>query len=250
VTRPSDPTRQLSLLAADVAPPCVDDLEGLLCGPGHIVRGSGETAGRARISVLVDEPWRVAALEARLSELDMLEASRPAAIPARPDAVSVRTRFDSRLVPLADRWTRGATLVAPAPLRLDGSRLWWWAVAAGSPDPAGEGGGFRLRLAPSAPQRWPAVGAALAESGLPGIFLGPRADGPAYRLVGARRLSRLADLVGLPPTGAPASEWPSPSRTPGRNAGLRRRVPDPTRTIDDVEQAMLDVGTAPAGRTD
>jgi hypothetical protein len=243
VTRPStatpEPARQLSLLAADVAPPSLDDLEGLLCGPAHVVRGFGGQAGAARISVLVDEPWRVAALEARLAELGLLDASRPAPTAARPDAVSVRTRFDARLLPVAERWTRGATLIAPAALRLDGPRLWWWAVAAGTSDRGSGGVGFRLRLAASAPQRWPAVGAALAEAGVPGIFLGPRADGPAYRLVGARRLARLVDLVGEAPAGAPPLSWPSATIPSGRSAGARsyRRVPNPTRTTDDSQPA-------------
>lgn len=228
VRRP--PGRQLSLLAGDVAPPGVADLEGLLCGTGHVVRGIGVVADAARISVLVDDAWRVAALEERLDALDLLEPSRPAPTPARPDAVSVRTRFDARLLPVYRRWIRGATPVVPTPLHLDGHRLWWWAVAAGSMERGGLGGrgagGFRLRLAPSAPRRWSAAGAALAEVGVPGIFLGPRADGPAYRLVGSRRLARLADLVGEPPAGAPASAWPVGEVAPGHlRVGKVRHLP-------------------------
>jgi hypothetical protein len=226
-------------LAGDVAPPGVADLEGLLCGTGHVVRGSGATAGGARISVLVDDAWRVAALEERLDALGLLDPSRPAPTPTRPDAISVRTRFDPRLADIARRWTRGATPIAPVPLHLDGHRLWWWAVSAGHTD--AEVGGksraraFRLRLAPSAPERWAPAGAALAEVGVPGIFLGPRADGPAYRLVGSRRLGRLADLVGEPPAGAPASAWPAGPATAGAEPGyLRvgkvRHLPAPIQT--------------------
>ena len=43
------PSRQLSLLAGDVAAPGVEDLEGLLCGTGHVVRGSGARADAARL---------------------------------------------------------------------------------------------------------------------------------------------------------------------------------------------------------
>jgi hypothetical protein len=223
---PPGPSRQLSLLAAGLAPPRVEDLEGLLCGPGHVVRGPGSEPEAARISVLVDEPWRVAALEARLDELGLLDPSRPSATPSRPHAVSVRTRFDASLLPIARRWTRGATPVAPVPVRLDGPALWWWAVAAGEV----EGGtAYRLRMAPSAPERWAAVGAALAEAGVPGIFLGPRADGPAYRLVGVRRLARLVDLVGEAPAGAPSGAWPSEGLAAGRSRSVRSsRIPEPS----------------------
>lgn len=243
-TRPTGraPNRQLSLLAGDVAPPGVTDLEGLLCGTGHVVRGSGATADAARISVLVDDPWRVAAMEEQLDALGLLDPSQPSPTPSRPQAISVRTRFDPRLLPVARRWARGATPVAPAPLHLDGHRLWWWAVSAGTSEPdtgrrSGAMRAFRLRLAPSAPKRWAPAGAALAEVGVPGIFLGPRADGPAYRLVGSRRLARLADLVGEPPAGAPASAWPAGIALAGPEPGYLRvgkvrhlPVPHPERS--------------------
>jgi hypothetical protein len=245
VTRPLEPAgrlpnRQLSLLAGDVAPAGVADLEGLLCGTAHVVRGSGVQADAARVSVLVDDGWRVEALEARLDEMELLAERRPSPTAARPDAVSVRTRFDPRLVPLVGRWTRGATPVAPQSLHLDGHRLWWWAVSAGVADRGNGGRGFRFRLAPSAPQRWATAGAALAEAGVPGIFLGPRADGPAYRLVGSRRLARLADLVGEPPPGAPPSAWPTATRAPGQaGIGRVRHLPEPTSAGDDAQSDSL-----------
>ncbi|MDQ1672903.1 MAG: hypothetical protein QOC98_1465 [Frankiaceae bacterium] len=232
MTHPAAP-RQLSLLAADATPPGLADLEGLLCGTGHVVRGLGALAGTARLSVLVDEPWRVAALEARLDELDLLEPCRAAPTPTRPEAVSVRTRFDARLLPFALRWTRGATPVAPDDLFLDGPRLWWWAVSAGVPDKGTGGRGFRLRLAASAPERWVRVGAALADVGVAGIFLGPRADGPAYRFVGTRRLRRLTDLVGGAPPGTPPSTWPSDGLEPGRARAVSHRLPEPSSAGDD-----------------
>jgi hypothetical protein len=233
MTHPA-PAHQLSLLAAGLAPARVEDLEGLLCGPGHVVRGPGAGPDAARISVLVDDPWRIAALEARLDELGLLDPSRPSPTPSRPDAVSVRTRFDARLLPIARRWTRGATPVAPAPVHLDGPALWWWAVAAGTVE---SGSTYRLRMAPSAPERWAAAGAALAEAGVPGIFLGPRADGPAYRLVGVRRLARLVDLVGEAPAGAPSGAWPSGSRAVGRSGSVRSsRIPEPTSGGDSASE--------------
>jgi hypothetical protein len=54
---------------------------------------------------------------------------------------------------------------------------------------------------------WPAVGAALVRAGLPAAQIGPRADGPAYRLIGQRRLARLRELVGERPAGVPEEAW-------------------------------------------
>ena len=53
---------QLSFFSAESVPPAVTDLSGVLAGPGQIVVvGNGEQQ-TARISVVVDEPWRAAAL--------------------------------------------------------------------------------------------------------------------------------------------------------------------------------------------
>ncbi|MEV4131147.1 hypothetical protein AB0J72_03175 [Dactylosporangium sp. NPDC049742] len=55
---------------------------------------------------------------------------------------------------------------------------------------------------------WVAIGDALAAVGLIAVFVGPKAGGPAYRIVGLRRVTRLAELVGEPPAGAPNASWP------------------------------------------
>ncbi|MDG6101019.1 hypothetical protein [Dactylosporangium aurantiacum] len=55
---------------------------------------------------------------------------------------------------------------------------------------------------------WVAVGDALAAVGLIAVFVGPKAGGPAYRIVGLRRVTRLAELVGEPPPEAPYESWP------------------------------------------
>jgi hypothetical protein len=189
-------TRQLSLFTAGLRPPAVTDLEGLLCGPAHLVqRDDG-----ARISVVVTEQWRAEALQADLAVLSLDGGVQPAAA----GGVSVRTPFDPRLLPLARRWTRGAHVAPPPDLVLDGGRLRWWLTSAGSPDPVG----WLLRLNPTQQQIWATAGAALAAAGLSGVFLGPRGDGPAYRLTGKRRLSRLRELVGDPPASAPPDAWP------------------------------------------
>jgi hypothetical protein len=184
---------QLSLFGADTGPAGLDDLDGLLAGPGQVVRGPGG----ARVSVIVADPWRVAALAAEYaarglkSELGHTEDGQPA----------VRTAFDPALEPLAVRWMRGSRKAVPSGFVLDGPRLRCWALAAGRADP----GGYLLALGPHDRPTWRAMGKALAAAGFPAEFVGPRAHGPGYRITGARRLIRLAELLGVPPDGA---DWP------------------------------------------
>ncbi|MBN7463167.1 hypothetical protein I3U64_23820, partial [Mycobacteroides abscessus subsp. abscessus] len=55
---------QLSFFSAESVPPEVTDLAGLLAGPGQVVvSGAG-----ARISVVVDQPWRALALAEMITE--------------------------------------------------------------------------------------------------------------------------------------------------------------------------------------
>ena len=68
---------------------------------------------------------------------------------------------------------------------------------------------YTLLLGPKDQPAWAPVGAALATAGVPGMLVGPRADGPAYRIVGTRRLNRLRELVGEAPAGASLTEWPA-----------------------------------------
>lgn len=188
---------QLSFFSAGARPAAPEDLEGLLCGPAQVVR----RRDAARVSVVVTDGWRVEALLRALAA-----AGFPGeAADAHEDATTVRTAFDPLLVPLATRWNAGPDKRPPHNLVLDGPRLRWWALAAGRHDALG----YVLGLGPQDASAWPGVGAALARSGLPATFLGPRADGPAYRLTGQRRLARFAELVGDRPDGAPDDAWPS-----------------------------------------
>ena len=192
---------QLSFFSADALPPSVADVEGLLAGPGQVVRRPES----ARVSLVVAEEWRVQTLVEALSVVG-LEAEL---VPGSEGRTAVRTPFVPALLPIALRWTSGAVKLPPAGLHLDGPRLRWWALGAGRGDPAGKGEGYTLGLGVSDEQAWPAVGAALAAAGVPGTFVGPRGDGPAYRIVGRRRLSRLRELVGAPPAGVPIAAWPT-----------------------------------------
>lgn len=188
---------QISFFSADAAVPAIAHVDGLLAGPGQVVRRDDA----ARVSVVVEEQWRVAALVHLFDELGWTAE----VVTAEGDLPAVRSPWRPELVPLADAWTRGAVKHAPRAFTLDGPRLRWWAVAAGRSDPLG----YVLGLGASDEPAWPAVGAALAHAGLPAAFIGPRADGPAYRIVGARRTARLLELLGSPPPGLPDGAWPA-----------------------------------------
>ncbi|PQM49423.1 hypothetical protein C1Y40_00352 [Mycobacterium talmoniae] len=118
---------QLSFFSAESVPPAVADLTGVLAATGQIVVvGDG-----ARLSVVVEHPWRAAALADM-----MLEAGLPPEIgQTDEDTPLVRTAVDPRLRPLAAQWTRGAVKTVP-PQWLPGPReLRAWTLAAGAPRP-------------------------------------------------------------------------------------------------------------------
>jgi hypothetical protein len=191
---------QLSLFSAAARDPRVSDLEGLLAGSGQVVR-RGDVA---RISVVVPGGWRAEALLEEMSALGHdgeLERSEPGGI-------TVRTPWLPELRGIADAWTLGAVKVPPIGWTLDGARLRWWCLAEGAATGAPAPAMYTLALGPNDEPAWLAVGAALAAAGVAGVLVGPRADGPAYRIVGQRRLARLRELVGDPPAGVPDDGWP------------------------------------------
>jgi len=191
---------QMSLFSAGAREPMLVDLEGLLAGPGQVVR-RGESA---RVSVVVSTGWRADALAAEMASLGV----EPQTEPAEPGSVTVRTPWLTELLEVANRWTLGAVKVPPAGWVLDGGRLRWWCLSAGSGAAPGQPAMYTLALGASDEPAWGAVGAALAAAGIAGVLVGPRADGPAYRIVGQRRLGRLRELVGDAPEGVPPQAWP------------------------------------------
>jgi hypothetical protein len=202
-------SRQLSLFGVEARPPTPLDLEGLLAGAGQVTR----MGGTARVSVVVDAPWRAAALRAECALRGLASTVEAATAEGH---FAFRTAYAAALAPLGGRWLRGAVKHPPADFTLDGRRLRLWVIAAGYPE--GDQA-FFVRLGPSDATRlpdfvasgepvWDAVGRALAAAGLPAGLLGPRAGGPGYRIVGRRRLARLAELIGEPPSQAPPDEWP------------------------------------------
>jgi hypothetical protein len=189
-------TSQLSFFTAGTQPPAVADLEGLLLGAGQIVR----IGGTARLSVVVPGDWRAEAVLVAYADRG-LHGERAHTIDGQ---LVVRTPFSRQLLPVAQRWTRGAMKAIPPRWLLDGPRLRMWAVSTGQADAHG----YLLRLASSDAGIWEPAGAALAAAGLAATFLSPRGGGPAYRIVGRRRLARLREYLGDPPAGAAEPDWP------------------------------------------
>jgi hypothetical protein len=228
MTGPGPRGRQLSLFGVEARPPTPLDLEGLLAGAGQVTR----MGGTARVSIILDAAWRVAALRAECALRGLASTGEPSAAYRRASAdpeaplheevqeneghLAFRTAYATALAPLGSRWLRGAVKHPPAGFVLDGRRLRLWVIAAGRPEGSQA---YFLRLGASDATRlpdfveatepvWDAVGGALAAAGLPAVLLGPRAGGPAYRIVGRRRLARLAELIGEPPPQAPPDQWP------------------------------------------
>jgi hypothetical protein len=124
-----------------------------------------------------------------------------------------RTAYSTTLAPLAARWSQEGT----NHLQLDGLRLRLWVIASGAMDGPRS---FILRAGGPAdlyedaaedaadPDEGDAVGAALAAAGLPAARVAGRAGGPGYRIVGRRRIARLAELIGEPPRQVPQGVWP------------------------------------------
>lgn len=188
---------QFSLFGAEAATPTLEDLVGVLFAGGHWVR-RGSPAGAARLSVLVDDPWRQDAL---LAELDA--RGLPGEAVVEDGSHGVRTGFEPVLGAMAARWIRGASMAAPADVRLTPSGLRLWAICGGRHDEAG----YLLRTASLDDPVHRVAGSHLARLGLAGVSIGER-GGPGWRITGAKRRHRLAELIGAPPRGSGA-DWPS-----------------------------------------
>jgi hypothetical protein len=188
---------QLSFFSAESVPPAVTDLTGVLAASGQVVQvGSG-----ARLSVVVDRPWRAKALAEMMDDAGLApEISR-----TEEDTPLVRTAVDSRLLVIAADWTRGAVKTVP-PQWLPGPReLRAWVLAAGTP----EADRYLLGLDPHAPDTHSPLASALMRVGIAPTLIGTRGARPAVRVSGRRRLSRLVENVGEPPDDAEAlSQWP------------------------------------------
>ncbi|EFG77549.1 hypothetical protein HMPREF0591_2569 [Mycobacterium parascrofulaceum ATCC BAA-614] len=192
---------QLSFFTAESVPPAVADLSGVLAASGQIVMVGGPEAHGARLSVVVDQAWRAAALAEMIREAGLApEIGR-----TDEDTPLVRTAVTPALVSLAAEWTRGAVKTVP-PRWLPGPReLRAWTLAAGHP----EGDHYLLGLDPHAPDTHSPLASALMRVGIAPTLIGTRGGRPALRISGRRRLSRLVENVGEAPDGVDASSvWP------------------------------------------
>lgn len=193
---------QLSFFSAESVPPAVADLTGVLAGPGQIVLAGSGGGQAARISVVVDEPWRAQGLAQMISEAGLV----PEVARTDENHPLVRTALDPQLMPIAQEWTRGAVKTVP-PGWLPGSReLRAWTLAAGTPEADDR---YVLALDPHAPDTHAPLASALMRVGIAPTLIGTRGSRPALRIGGRRRLSRLVENVGEPPGDTAAlPHWP------------------------------------------
>ena len=192
---------QLSFFSAESVPPAVSDLTGLLAAAGQIVLVGAPKPQGARLSVVVDRPWRAVALAEMIAECGLTpEISR-----TDEDTPLVRTAIEPGLIEIAAQWTRGAVKTVP-PQWLPGSReLRAWTLAAGVP----EGDRYLLGLDPHAPDTHSPLASALMRVGIAPTLIGTRGARPALRISGRRRLSRLVENIGEPPEDVEAfAQWP------------------------------------------
>jgi hypothetical protein len=188
---------QLSFFSAESVPPAVADLTGLLAAAGQVVL----VPGGARLSVVVEHPWRARALAEMIHEagLDAEISSTDEGTPL------VRTSADPRLVAIAGDWTRGAVKTVPWQWLPGPRELRAWVLAAGTP----EADRYLLGLDPHAPDTHSPLASALMRVGIAPTLIGTRGAHPALRISGRRRLSRLVENVGEPPADVEAfSQWP------------------------------------------
>ncbi len=192
---------QLSFFTAESVPPAVADLTGVLAASGQIVMVGGPESPGARLSVVVDQPWRALGLAEMIREAGL----EPEITRTDEDTPLVRTAVNPLLRPIAAEWTRGAVKTVP-PRWLPGPReLRAWILAAGSPD----ADRYLLGLDPHAPDTHSPLASALMRVGIAPTLIGTRSARPALRISGRRRLSRLVENVGEPPDGAEAlAQWP------------------------------------------
>lgn len=196
---------QLSFYSAEARQPGVGDLAGLLCGPGQAMGFGRGTA--ARVSVVVANRGRATALATECAQRGVVAEISP----VEECGALVRTAFRADLTHLAANWLRdGAAKAVPSEFELDGAVLRFWALVSGGwVDSA-----YALGLDPDAPETHEPLLAALIGSGLPSTLVTGPSGGPVLRVIGRRRLARLAELVGEPPRGVAEGDWPAASPGP------------------------------------
>jgi hypothetical protein len=192
---------QLSFYSAEANRPRAGDLVGLLCCQAQLAEFA-RTA--ARLTLRVDEPWRARLVVRALAERG-IDGTHTV---TEEGGHGVRTAFRADLLPLAEEWTKEGEKFAPNGLVLDGGALRLWVLAAGT----WVAGSYLLGLDPEAPRTYDTVRGALSAAGLPATLNSDRDEGPGLRISGRRRLGRLAELVGRPPSVTAETHWPAATR--------------------------------------
>ena len=205
---------QLSLFSADLTPPQLADLGGLMAAHGQLDVGPGG----ATLSMLLTDTWRAEALlrECRVRDVPARIVATTQADPLTPanpltpvvgaaPVTRLQTEQTPMLAAMAADWTAVVGKTVPGALAVTAGLLRCWTLAAGRPADVG----FLLGLDPLAPDTHEPLAAACAAAGLAGSLLGVRGGGPAVRIVGYRRCSRLAEMIGTPPPEAPPGAFPS-----------------------------------------
>ena len=187
---------QFSLFGAEAATPSLDDLDGVLLAGGRWAR----TGENARLSVVVADPWRAAALA---DAFDALTVGDTEPVLDAPLGTSVRTAFDDRLLVHAARWVRGANEAPPPGLLLTAGGLRLWAIATGRRDDTG----YLLGTAEPDDAVHRSAGAQLSRLGVAAVSVAAR-GGPGWRVTSAKRLRRLVELLGPAPVGGETA-WPT-----------------------------------------
>jgi hypothetical protein len=186
---------QLSLFSADLTPPVGDDLGGLLAANGQLE----VAADGVRLVIRLADAWRARALvrECRVRDVE-------AHILVEDELTVLRTEPAPVLADLSTNWLDGSVKIAPPEVELSAGLMRCWVIAAGRPATVG----YLLGLDPQTPDIHEPLAGCCAAIGLAGSLIGPRAGGPAMRIVGLRRCTRLADMVGTPPPEAPTGQFP------------------------------------------
>ena len=194
---------QFSLFGAAVAAPTLADLDGVLLAGGWWVRQDEH----ARLSVIVAERWRAEAIAGEFSLRSVGCVGEEQAITAAEAGLCVRTGFHTTLLEPARAWTRGANQGPPADLALTAAALRLWCLAAGRRDDVG----YLLATAEPDDAIHTAGGAQLSRHGVPAVSVSHTRgahSSPGWRVSSAKRIKRLAELVGPAPDGA-GEDWPS-----------------------------------------
>lgn len=167
------------------------------------------------MSILLGQEWRAKALVREFRVRDVAAEILPAAEALSgglidpvdglfEGGVLLRSERSATLTALARMWTRGAVKSVPPALTAAAGLLRCWTLAAGRHDDAG----FLLGLDRHAPDTYEPMASVCARAGLAAAFIGVRGGGPALRIVGHRRHTRLVELLGTAPPEAPIGAFP------------------------------------------